>query len=148
MRFGNPRLPNRFWDKVQPEPNTGCWLWTGGTTRGDYGTFYFGDLVTPRKGTGYAHRLSYRTFVGAIADGLQIDHLCRVRCCVNPHHLEPVTQRENILRGEGLAAKEARQTHCLRGHEFSEVNTYICKAGQRHCRKCRALRARQRTRAE
>lgn len=95
--IGDARLPQRFWDKVRLEPS-GCWLWTANTNRG-YGNF------TVAGKTRKAHRISYQTFVGAIPDGLALDHLCRVRACVNPSHLEPVTWAENVRRGD--AAKLA-----------------------------------------
>ena len=125
----------RFEAKVQPEPNSGCWLWSGACSNGGYGRFKIeGDMLK------LAHRLSYEHFVGPIADGLCIDHLCRVRSCVNPSHLEAVTLRENLLRGEGPSARCARQTHCLRGHEFTEENTYCRRnARKRECRTCRNM---------
>ena len=71
-----------------------------------------------------------------IADGLQIDHLCRVRCCVNPAHLEPVTPRENTLRGVGVTAKNAAKTHCSKGHPLSDENLLVLASGRRVCRAC------------
>ncbi|MFJ4777405.1 HNH endonuclease signature motif containing protein [Streptomyces sp. NPDC088762] len=76
----------------------------------------------------YTHRIMYEQAKGPIPEGLQIDHLCRNRACANPEHLEAVTQKENILRGTGPSAQQARQTHCLNGHPFDEVNTYVYKA--------------------
>jgi hypothetical protein len=108
--------------------------------------------TTSLKGDGYAritdargvrilaHRWTYEQFVGPIPDGLQIDHLCRVRHCVNPDHLEPVTSRENTMRGTNFSAQKARQTHCIRGHEFTPENTRINRAGNRQCRACRQAR--------
>ena len=89
--------------------------------------------------TAYAHRLAYELVKGPISDGLQIDHLCRNRACINPDHLEAVTQRENILRGEGVAALNARKTHCPQGHAYDEENTLILtgrQAGARRCQIC------------
>lgn len=122
-------LPDRFWSKVMVVGD--CWLWTAATTPKGYG----------RYGNGYAHRVSYEDRYGPILKGLQIDHLCRVRNCVNPEHLEAVTMQENLRRGvrnNGQAAK----THCKRGHPFDGANTYR-SAKQRHCRACSALRMRR-----
>lgn len=125
----------RFWSKVD---TTGeCWLWTSRIERSGYGRF---------KSSGkyhYAHRVAYGLAVGPIPDGLTIDHLCRVRNCVNPAHLEPVTQRENTLRGEGVAARNARKTHCPQGHEYTLENTCVSR-GLRHCRTCNRDRTRER----
>jgi hypothetical protein len=94
-----------------------------------------------RVATKAAHRLFYEQLVGPIPDGLQLDHLCRVRHCVNPDHLEPVTQTANVLRGIGPTAVNAGKTHCVHGHPFTPDNTYINKQGNRHCRACAIRRA-------
>jgi hypothetical protein len=85
------------------------------------------------------HRVAYEAFVGSIPDGMQIDHLCRQRACCNPEHLEPVTCRENLLRGDTLTAAEAAATHCKRRHPFDETNTYwrADRPGVRGCKACR-----------
>jgi hypothetical protein len=127
----------RFWKRVAR--TDACWLWTGATTGYGYGQFYLG--LGQRRVR--AHRFSYELLVGPIPDGLVLDHLCRVRLCVNPAHLEPVTQRENILRGEGTSAHHARQTHCKRGHEFTPENTYV-RRGMRTCRQCHRAKIRAR----
>jgi hypothetical protein len=112
---------------VSPEPDSGCWLWLGAVTPGGYA----------RLRDGYAHRMSYEIHVGPIPPGLQLDHLCRVRSCVNPAHLEAVTQKINIGRGEaGMHMRE--RTHCPRGHERTPENTYTrIKRGHSECRICR-----------
>lgn len=121
-------LPDRFWSKVRQTDS--CWLWTGATSDG-YGRFAHEGR------TDVAHRLAWRALVGPIPDGLHIDHLCRVRRCVNPEHLEPVTCRENVLRGIGPSAEHAVKTHCPAGHEYTPENTYRYR-NMRMCRACRA----------
>lgn len=130
-------VEERFWAKVVRDPETDCWLWTASTDNG-YGRFWVaGRLVL-------AHRFAYELLVGPIPEGLELDHLCRVRHCVNPAHMEPVTQRVNILRGVGFSAKNAAKTHCKRGHALDEANTYRRGDGKRHCRACNARRDRER----
>lgn len=124
-------------DRVAPEPNTGCWLWLLSTNHGGYGKAWSGGKHWR------AHRLAYVAFVGAIPPGLELDHLCRVRSCCNPEHLEPVTHAENLLRGETLAAACAAKTHCPRGHEYSQDNTLMNK-GHRRCKECDRARERER----
>lgn len=89
------------------------------------------------------HRVAYEAFVGPIPDGLMIDHLCRVRACCNPAHLEPVDARENLVRGDTLTAHQVQQTHCLRGHPLSGENLYLRpdRFG-RMCRECRNMHRR------
>lgn len=116
----------RFMAKVRTDGN-GCWIWTGNTTgKGGYSRFHYnGRMVV-------GHRWSYEHHVGPIPDGLVIDHLCRTRLCVNPHHLEPVTNHENaVVRGFGPTAINARKTVCKRGHELVDNGN-----GRRHCPIC------------
>src|ERR1044071_9710556 len=93
----DPRLPDRFWSKVQPCPMSGCWLWCATIRANGYGVFGFRSQK--KKQSRAAHRVSFETLVGTVSKGLEIDHLCRVRSCVNPAHLEAVTKQENIRRG-------------------------------------------------
>lgn len=125
----------RFWSKVDKTPT--CWLFTGALA-GGYGRFYLAGGLVP------AHRYAYELLVGPIPEGLQLDHLCRVRNCVNPGHLEPVTQRENLLRGTGPSARHARAAQCPQGHPYDAANTYTAPNGHRHCRTCRAAVNRRR----
>lgn len=116
----NATAPRRFMAKV--EKTDGCWLWTGGKSSAGYGTFNMGDDRYD-----YAHRISYRLHVGPIPQGLVLDHLCSNPACVNPAHLEAVTQRENTRRG----FLRLRPT-CPRGH----VHDAQTKDGHRKCRQC------------
>ena len=107
---------------------SGCWIWTGALTPTGYPQICDGRRVIR------AHRWAFERFVGPIPEGLVIDHKCRVRNCVNPDHLEPVTNRENVVRGNSARPVRAE---CNKGHEFTEQNTYINPKGRRECRKCR-----------
>lgn len=116
----------RFWAKVLK--TDGCWLWTGAKTSAGYGNFWI------FKNYHLAHRVSYRLLVGEIPEGLTLDHLkdvCGNRHCVNPAHLEPVTQGENVRRGGN-----AQKTHCPNDHEYTAENTIILATGARKCRIC------------
>lgn len=131
----------RFWAKA--EKTESCWEWRGTRDRAGYGRFSDGR----RFGTNIAHRISYLLTHGSIPAGLDLDHLCRNRGCVNPDHLEPVTHHENCLRGA-----QAQQTHCINGHPFNEENTRIRVhrdgSPYRQCYPCvleRSRRSRQRT---
>lgn len=123
----NGTLEERFNARV--ERTDGCWLWRGYITPAGYGGLKHGPHQL-------AHRISYMLYVGPIPDGLQIDHLCRVRHCVNPEHLEPVTARVNLLRGVGWAARNAAKTHCPKGHPYSGKNLRVSHGGGRMCVTC------------
>ena len=123
----------RFNNKIKKMEN-GCHIWTGAITQAGYGQFGANGIIQ------YAHRIAYEQKKGKIPEGLEIDHLCRNRSCVNPEHLEAVTCRENIHRGISLMAQRAKQTHCKRGHLFSEDNTYRDHRGYRECKICKRLR--------
>ena len=119
-------------EKYSVNAITGWWEWHGYVHPGGYGHFSDKHKFT-------AHRWSYEYFVGKIPNSLKLDHLCRVRHCVNPNHLEAVTQKENILRGNtgiltGLLMKS--KTHCPKNHEYSPDNTYIFPNGKRKCKEC------------
>lgn len=124
----------RFLDKIQIAE--GCWIWTACKTPEGYGLF---GIDGKNEG---AHRVSYTVSKGAIPKGLHLDHVkawgCVSTACVNPNHLEAVTCRENLLRGDTFQAKNAVKTECPRGHSYSEENTYLHK-GKRSCRACAAI---------
>ncbi|MBP27876.1 MAG: endonuclease [Methylobacterium sp.] len=130
-----------------PEPNSGCILWFGTGSRSGYGLI---SLPKPHGRQVFAHRLAYELAVGEIQAGLVIDHLCRTPRCINPAHMEPVTLGVNTLRGVGITAAQARQTHCKRGHPLSGSNLYRMPDNGRVCITCRratASRFRARKRA-
>lgn len=136
------RTLRRFMSKVSIGHAGGCWTWTGHVDAAGYGAFRLerGASIRP-------HRHSYEHFICAIGAGLTIDHLCRNRACVNPTHLEPVTMRENVLRGTGVAAMHHRKTHCKNGHPLSGDNLKIgATNGQRLCRECMRIYGRRRRR--
>lgn len=118
-------LPARIEQKIEYEPNSACWIWTGACTRDGY------PEVMWQGGTRRAHRLIFEMLRSPIPPGLTLDHLCRVRCCVNPHHLEPTTIGVNGNRGFGQGALNGRKTHCPQGHPYD-----ITYSGQRGCRRC------------
>jgi hypothetical protein len=122
----------RFQARTRHDAATGCILWTGSADSRGYGKFFIRDACY------LAHRVAYTWRNGPIPDGLVIDHLCRVHLCVNPAHLEPVTTRENLLRGETHMAK----THCSAGHPLSGDNVRHHK-DRRICRECEHRRARE-----
>lgn len=146
---------SRFADRLE-FPDSGCWLWTRGVSRAGYGLFHV-------DGESYAHRWSFKAFNGTIPDGLEIDHTCRVRHCVNPDHLEAVSHAVNVARGMAGSAQRARM-ECPRGHAYTPENTYRLKGGKRGdspiytrrtcltCKREKAIitleKARERTRTE
>ncbi len=126
----------RFFGGVQF--TNSCWLWTFCKTPSGYGQFWRSGKIV------YAHRYVYELCVAPIPEGLTIDHLCRVKNCVNPDHLEAVSYQVNVLRSPiAPAAINARKTHCIRGHEFTEENTSVelGRWRRRRCKACRKLNA-------
>lgn len=124
-----PNDEARFFARITEDPDTGCWLFDKPNAKG-----YANFTVMSRPVEG--HQWCYEFLIGPVPDGLTLDHLCRVRSCVNPWHLDPVPHRVNILRGIGPAAINARKTQCVDGHPFTSDNTYVTPDGRRQCRIC------------
>ncbi len=140
-------LMSRVEDKITGEPNSGCWLWIGACSDVGYGKIWNGDRVME------ATRYVYEQIRGAIPEGLELDHLCRTRCCVNPSHLEPVTHQENMRRGIAGALASSRyaaMTHCVNGHKRTPGNVYLGQTAKGHvrrkCRACENMRQQKRRR--
>lgn len=136
--LNDPRLPARFWSKVElgptPEdrPDLGpCWIWTRALNSRGYGQWAV-DGVSKS-----VHRIVHEVFIGPIPDGLTIDHLCRVTNCANPHHVEAVTSAENNRRKPASLV-----TQCPEGHPYDEANTIVSSHGTRSCRECNNARQR------
>jgi hypothetical protein len=123
-------LMDRFWAKVEPEPNSGCWLWTGAIGGGGYGHFRLGRIVRA------SHRIAYEAMRGQHAAGLELDHLCRVTTCVNPWHLEAVTHKVNMHRSISPVAQQRLKTACPLGHPYDYVGPNG-KNVARRCYRCR-----------
>lgn len=127
-----------------------CWLWAGSKDAKGYGHIYMRGSKPPY-GPAQAHRVVYEALVGPIPEDMQLDHLCRVPACVNPEHLEPVTQKKNILRGVGVTAQNARKTHCPHGHPYSETAQILTPPSRkgstwRRCGKCHSIKEAERRR--
>jgi hypothetical protein len=122
-------VKEKLLNNIEMITESGCWVWTGAVSVHGYG------VVKIDKKDQRTHRVFYEMLVGKIPDGLVIDHLCRVRCCVNPAHLEPVTNKENILRGISPQAINGKKTHCKNGHEFTKENM-IPYVSWRQCKIC------------
>lgn len=137
---GMPKLPvpsieERFWAKVDVAGV--CWEWTG--SRGELG---YGNFNATKTSRWRAHRWAWTNLVGPVPDGLHLDHLCRNPPCVNPDHLEPVTNRENGLRG-AAGKRNAAKTHCPQKHPYSGDNLIIRPRGGRACRECQRVAIRR-----
>jgi hypothetical protein len=121
--IGDPRLPARFWAKVR-EDEAGCWLWTAYVNERGYAKY----RISPRSVR--AHRVAYEALVGVVPDGLELDHRCHVRHCVNPEHLRAVTHSQNL-------SNRLPRTHCKVGHELAGTNLFVTVTGSRTCVECR-----------
>jgi HNH endonuclease len=124
-------VAERFWAKVDRRGPDDCWPWLACRNPRGYGWFGLAHRKNVK-----AHRYAYELLVRQIPPGLTLDHLCRNPSCVNPAHLEPVTVKENVLRGDGRTAINARKTHCPAGHAYDVANTYVDRHGSRECRAC------------
>jgi len=122
-----------FENLIMRAPESGCWIFMGA----DDGKGYSGFRRSKENGGKWvkAHKASYSLFVGEAPKGKILDHLCRVRCCVNPEHLEPVTYKENSQRGL-TGVNQSSKTHCPKGHPYSGDNLYINTCGKRECKAC------------
>ena len=156
-KYGTTDLPTRmdiFWSRVDRSGGpSACWPWTAGGISDGYGHFWISEIQSNRM----AHRVAYEDVIGPVPDGMVLDHVCHNnsgcklgnecphrRCC-NPTHLEPVTNVENTLRGEGPNSRNAVPTECPSGHPYDEVNTgFVSTSGHRYCRACHRIRAAER----
>ncbi|KKN27705.1 hypothetical protein LCGC14_0861810 [marine sediment metagenome] len=131
-----PRIPfvDRFWAKVKKTDS--CWNWCGSINK----VTGYGQIQIDGK-LELVHVAAYKLTGSLIPEGRELDHLCRNRACVNPDHLEPVTHRENVLRGINVCATNAKATHCPRGHPYDSTNTYRRPDGGRDCKICQRVRA-------
>ncbi|PYQ25660.1 MAG: HNH endonuclease [Acidobacteria bacterium] len=129
--------------RIEQSP-TGCWLYTGGIGDHGYARFYLPRRGSKRPRLRWGHQVAYELFIGSVPAGRQLDHTCRVRHCINPTHVEPVTQKINLLRGVGFSAINARKTHCPEGHPYDSLNTWHRQTGARRCRTCHRQSERRR----
>jgi len=129
----SPEDLERFYSKIKFNEDTWCWDWIGTTLQRGYGHFKL------KRKNWRPHRLSFAIHKGDLIKGLELDHLCRNRSCCNPEHLKQGTHKVNVLRGESVSAINAKKTHCKRGHEFAEENTYVYPNGGRSCRICQKM---------
>jgi len=130
----------RFWALVARSDVPGaCWLWLGHINPNGYAQW----KIEKTSKAELVHRIAYRLMHGEIDNTLQLDHLCKIRHCVNPDHLEQVTAKENNARSTSPTARNRLKTHCKHGHAFDEANTHIRPNGGRSCRICKNLRRRR-----
>lgn len=138
--YFSPDVQSRFWSKVDKTPT--CWLWLA--PLGGKGYAQFDVTVRGRRILFYGHRYALAASGVPLLDGMVVDHICRVRHCVNPEHLRQITNKENVLVGIGLSAVNARKTRCKRGHDLTDERVFrMTSTGQRICRPCHAELERQ-----
>lgn len=130
------QIKQKILSKILIDPNTECWLWQGYADRDGYARI---EVIGGKNK--FVHRLSYEAFTGSIPEGMSIDHICKNRGCCNPKHLQQLSIKENILRGDGASSKNNKKTHCNEGHEFSAENTYINNRSARVCKTCAKISA-------
>lgn len=130
MRKYDPTTIEGLKKSCEVDPVTGCWLWLGSLQGGGYGQVWYPQA----RRLELVHRLAFRLAGGMIPDGMELDHLCRVRRCFNPEHLRVVTRLEN-LRAPG-SLHNSQKTHCPQGHPYGGANLYVFPDGRRGCRKC------------
>lgn len=139
-RFSSPE--DKLVSYTRVDLASGCWLWQGPRRTAGYGVFSWWDRDAHRQRACSAHTAMFEMMVGPVPAGLELDHLCRNRACVNPAHLEPVSHAENMRRGHmprGTQNANGRKTHCPQGHAYDETNTYMWE-GRRFCRACKKVR--------
>ena len=133
-------ISERLWRRVDKngplalELGSNCWLWLGCKNNGGYG-----QIIGKKNKRPFAykvHRIAYEIVKGPIPSNLTLDHLCRVRHCVNPDHLEVVSLVENVMRGNGVGVKNSHKTHCPKGHPLVEGNVYMHLDGGKQCKIC------------
>jgi hypothetical protein len=138
-RKGRHAFADVFFRLILQPPSvleTGCWGWKGSFTADGYSRFSLSGRYQK------VHQMLYKYFIGTVEDGKELDHLCKNRWCCNPYHLESVTHRENVLRGDSPPAICARKIACPAGHPYCDSNTSVRSDGARHCRVCDRLRKR------
>lgn len=135
LEFLDPRLPDRFWSKCIPEPNSGCWLWLAAHNADGYGRYHVPGRLA------LAHRAAFEALIGPVPDGFELDHKqCQTPCCVNPAHVEAVTPLVNWQRGNAPSRAAAERDHCINGHPYEDGDVRVSASGdfvQRVCRQCR-----------
>lgn len=129
-------IASRLWAKVAWGSPLDCWEWTGAKNPAGYGRVWDGDKMV------LAHRAAWEIVIAPLSDDVDLDHLCRNPACVNPAHLDPVDHRENVLRGVGATAQNARKEECVNGHPFTPENTIIRRytSGRLPSRQCRTCK--------